>query len=235
MKYKWTHIEVPKWKCLPRPAGEGSLPPDYPHYLQVAHCSFFHLLFLARSLCGALPSLPLFMQPQVTEAVCVGVQLLTAQKPINRPGWWKGKFVFPQVSSVAQSCPTLCDPHGLQHTRLLSLSPTTGVYSNPCPLSQWFHPTISSSVIPFSFCLQSFPALGSFQMSQFFTSGGHSTGVSASASVLPVNFQDWFPLGWTGWISLQSKGLSRVFSNTTVKSINSSEWKYYLKLLWSLL
>ena len=96
-------------------------------------------------------------------------------------------------------------------------SPTPRVYSDSCPLSQWCHPTILSSVIPFSSHLQSFPASGSFQMSQFFASGGHSIGVSASASVLPMNIQDWFPLGWTGWISLQSKRLSRVFSNTTVQ------------------
>ena len=101
-------------------------------------------------------------------------------------------------------------------------SPTPGIYSNSCPLSWWCHPIISSSAVPFSSCLQSFPASGSFPMSQFFTSGGQSIGVSASTSVLPVNIQDWFPLGWTGWISLQSKGLSRVFSNTTVQSINSS-------------
>ena len=107
-------------------------------------------------------------------------------------------------------------PHGLQHVR--PPCPTTpGVYSNSCPLTQWCHPTISSSVIPFSSCLQSFPASGSFQMSQFFVSGGQSIGVSASTSVFPMNIQDWFPLGWTGWISLLSKGLSRVFSNTTVQ------------------
>ena len=91
-----------------------------------------------------------------------------------------------------------------------------GACSNSCPLSQWCHPTISSSVIPFSSHLQSFPASGSFQMSQLFASAGQSTGVSASASVLPMNIQNWSPLGWNGWISLQSKGLSRVFSNTTV-------------------
>ena len=89
--------------------------------------------------------------------------------------------------------------------------------SNSCPLSQWCHPTISSSIVPFSSCLQSLPESGSFQMSQFFASGGQIIGVSASASVLPMNIQDWFPLEWTGWISLQSKGLSRVFSNTTVQ------------------
>ena len=99
-----------------------------------------------------------------------------------------------------------------------SLSVTTPrVYSNSRPLSQWCHPTISSSVVPFSSRPQSFPALWSFQMSQLFSSGGQSMGVSASASVFPMNIQDWFPLGWTGWISLQSKGLSGVFSNTTVQ------------------
>ena len=108
-------------------------------------------------------------------------------------------------------------PHGLQHARLPCPSPTPGTCSNSCPLSQWCHPTISPSVVPFSSCPQSFPALGSFQMSQFFTSGGQSIGVSASVSVPPMNIQYWFPLGWTGWISLQSKGLSRVFSNTTVQ------------------
>ena len=107
-------------------------------------------------------------------------------------------------------------PHGLQCTRLPCPSPTPGVYSNSCPLSWWCHQTISSSVVPYSSCLQSFPASGSFPMSQIFTSGGQSIEVSASASVLPMNIQDWFPLGWTGWISLQSKGLSRVF-NTTVQ------------------
>ena len=104
-----------------------------------------------------------------------------------------------------------------QHARSPCPSPTPGVYSNSCPLSQWCHLTISSSVVPFSSCLQSFPAWGSFPMSQLFASGGQSIGVSASTSVLPVNIQDWFPLGLTGWISLQSKGLSRVFSNITVQ------------------
>ena len=108
-------------------------------------------------------------------------------------------------------------PHGLEHSRSPCPSPTPRVYSNSCPLSRWCHPIISSSVIPFSSRLQSFPASGSFHMSQFFASGSQSIGVSASASVLPMNIQDWFLLGWTGWISLQSKGLSRVFSNTTVQ------------------
>ena len=108
-------------------------------------------------------------------------------------------------------------PHGLHHSRPPCPSPIPRAYSNSCPLSWWCHPTISSSVVPFSSCLQSFPTSGSFPMSQFFTSGGQNIGASATASVLPVNIQDWFLLGWTGWIFLQSKGLSRVFSNTTVQ------------------
>ena len=108
-------------------------------------------------------------------------------------------------------------PHGLQHTRPPCPSPPPGVHSDSCALSQWCHPTISSSLVPFSSCLQSFPASGSFQMSQFFASGGQSIGVSALTLVLPMNIQDWFPLGWTGWISLLSKGFSRVFSNATVQ------------------
>ena len=105
----------------------------------------------------------------------------------------------------------------LQHARPACPSPTPRVYPNSCPLSRWCHSTTSTSVIPFSSRPQSFPVSGSFQMSQLFASGGQSIGVSASTSVLPMNTQDWSPLEWTGWISLQSKGLSRVFSNTTVQ------------------
>ena len=112
-----------------------------------------------------------------------------------------GLFVTPWTAAHRPPCP----------------SPTPGVYSNSCPFGWWCNPTISSSVILFFSCPQSFPASWSFQMNQFFSSSGQSIGVSASASVLPVNIQDWFPLGWPGWISLQSKGLSRVFSNTTVQ------------------
>ena len=112
-------------------------------------------------------------------------------------------------------------PHGLQHARPPCPSPTSRAYSNSCPSSQGCHPTISSSVVPFSSCLQSFPASGSFQLSQFFTSGGQSSGVSGLASVLPMNIQNWFPLGLTVWISLLSKGLSRVFPNTTVQKHQS--------------
>ena len=126
-----------------------------------------------------------------------------------------------QLFQLSQLSPSVwsssLQPHGLQHARPPCPSPTPGVYSNSCPFSWWCHPTTSSSVIPFSSHLQSFPASGAFPMSQFFTSGGQSTGVSASASVLPMNVPDWFPLGGTGWISLQSKGLSRIFPNTTVQ------------------
>ena len=112
--------------------------------------------------------------------------------------------------------------HGLQHAKPPCPSPTPRVHPNSCPLSWWCHPTVSSSVVPFSSCPQSFPASGSLQMSQLFTSGGQSFGVSASTLVLPVNTQDWSPFRWTGWISLQSKGLSRVFSNTSVQKHHSS-------------
>ena len=123
-------------------------------------------------------------------------------------------------------------PHGLQHTRPPCPSPTPGVYLNSCALSRWCHPTISSSVVPFSSCLQSFPASGSFQVSQFFTSGGQSIRVSASASVLPMNTQNWFPLGWTGWVFLLSN--SQESSPTPqFKSINSSALSFlYSPLCW---
>ena len=126
----------------------------------------------------------------------------------------------PFISSVQFSRSVMSDslrPHGLQHARPPCPSPTPGVCPNSCPLSRWCHPTISSSVVPFSFHLQSFPGSGSFQISQLFTSDGQSLGVSASTSVLQMNIQDWFPLAWTDWISLQSKRLSRVFSKTTVQ------------------
>ena len=117
-------------------------------------------------------------------------------------------FATPWITARRASCP----------------SPTPRVHPNPCPSSQWRHPAISSSVVPFSSCPRSFPASGSFPMSQLFAWGGQRTGVSASALVLPVNTQDWSPLGWTGWISLQSKGLSRVLSNTTVQNHQFLSW-----------
>ena len=131
----------------------------------------------------------------------------------NNPEWELHSIVQFIRSVVSDSL----RPHGLQHARLPCPSPTPGVNSNSCPLSRWCHPTISSSVVPFSSCLQSFPTPGSFPTSQFLVLDGQSIGASASASVLPMNIQDWFPLGWTVWMSLQSKGLSRVFSNTTVQ------------------
>ena len=125
---------------------------------------------------------------------------------------WEGPcYVSVQFSRSVMS--DSLQPHGLQHARLPCPSPTPRVYSNSCPSSQWYHPTISSSVIPFSSCLQSFPASGSFPMSWFFTSDGQSIGVSASASVLPMNIQDWSPLGWTGWISLQYKRLKSLLQH----------------------
>ena len=133
---------------------------------------------------------------------------------------WTEEPGRPQSSSVQLSHSVVSDslwPHESQHARPPCPSPTPGVYPNPCPSSQWSHPAISSSVVPFSSCSKSLPASGSFPKSQPFTWGGQCIGVSASASVLPTNTQDWSPLGWTGWISLQYKGLSRVFSKTTVQ------------------
>ena len=135
--------------------------------------------------------------------------------------WWPitlNKSLYPY--SFQFSCSVVSDslrPHGLQQARPPSPSPTPRACSNSCPLRRWCRPIISSSVTGFSSCLQSFPPSESFQMSQFFASGGQSIGVSASASVLPMNIQDWFPLGWIGWISLQSKGLASVFSSTTIQ------------------
>ena len=143
-----------------------------------------------------------------------GLHLQKEASPKARP------LILSSFSSVQFSCSVMYDslqPHGLQHARLPCPSPSPGACSHSCPLSRWYHPTISSFVVPFSSCLHSFPASGTFQISQLFTPGGQSIGVSASASVLPMNIQDWFPLGWTGWISLHSKGFSRVFSNTTVQ------------------
>ena len=129
----------------------------------------------------------------------------------------KLKFTAHSVQFSSSVMSNSLQPHETQHTRLPCPSPTPRVYPNSSPLSRWCHSTISFFVIPFSSHLQSFPASGSLQMSQLFASGSRSIGVSASASVLPVNTQDWSPLGWTGWISLQSKGLSRVFSNTAIQ------------------
>ena len=147
----------------------------------------------------------------------------------SNTGWWLRTWIQKNprwnlaLPCIRQVCHFVCSvvsnsswPHGLQDTRLPCPS-IPGACSNSCPLSWWYYPTISSSVVPFSSCLQSFSALGSFPMSQFLTSGGRSTGLSASVSVLPMNIQDWFPLGWMGLISFLSKRLSRVFSNITVQ------------------
>ena len=156
-------------------------------------------------LCGRQNNVPsrdvhiLILDPVMLFCVCVCVCSLARSV----------QFIHSVVSNTLW-------PHGLQHARLPCPSSAPRAYSNSCPSSRWCHPTISSSGITFSSCLQCFPASVSFPVSQFFTSGGQSIGVSASASVLPMNIQDWFPLGWIGWISLSSKGLSRVFFNTTV-------------------
>ena len=149
-------------------------------------------------------------------SICIGRQIpyhwAAKEAPLMD---FKSYFYYVQFSRSVVSDSLW--PHEPQHARPPCLSPTLGVHPNPCPLTQWCHQAISSSVIPFSSCPQSSPASGSFQMSQLFASGGQSSGVSASTSVLPMKTQDWSSLGWTGWISLQSKGLSRVFSNTTVQ------------------
>ena len=141
------------------------------------------------------------------------LQYSCLENPMNRGAWW----ATVQFSSVVQSYPTLCDPMNRSTPGFTVHHQLPGVHPKSCPLSWWCHPTISFTVVPFSSCPQSFPESGSFQMSQLFTSGGQSIGLSASTSVLVVNTQGWSPLGWTGWIFLQSKGLSRVFSNTTVQ------------------
>ena len=136
-----------------------------------------------------------------------------------------GSIILPSISSVQFSWSIVSDylwPHGLQHARPPCPSPTPGVYSKSCPLSQWCHPTISSSVIPFFSCLQSFPGSETFQKSQFFASGGQSIGVSTSTSVFPMNTQDWSPLGWTGWISLSPRDSQESSPTPQFKSINSS-------------
>ena len=149
-----------------------------------------------------------------------GVTLMARTESMHKPkSMFSRHRYLCSLNSVQFSRAVMSDslqPQELQHARPPCPSPNPRVHPNPCPLSQWSHPTISSSVIPFCSFPQSFPASGSFQMSQLFASGGQSIGVLASASVLPMNSQDWSPSGWTGWISLQSKGLSRVFSNTTV-------------------
>ena len=169
------------------------------------------------------------ISPSVSHAI---VPVLLCPGNCLAPSREKGYFMFPlspclmlkpfisKSSSVQFSrsvVPDILWPHGVQHSSLPCPSPAPSIYPKACPLSQRCHPTISSSVVPFFSRVQSFPASGSFPMSQFFAPGGQSIGVSDSTSVLLMNIQDWFPIGWTGWVSLLCKGLSRVFSNTTVQ------------------
>ena len=152
------------------------------------------------------------------KAVLLNYVMLEYFKYTNlRNKWMHGIIKLYSVQFSRSVVSESLRPHESQHARSPCPSQTPGVYSNSCPPSRWCHPTISSSVIPLSSQLLTFPASESFPMSHFLASSGQSIGVSASTSVLPMNIQDWFPLGWTGWISLQSKGLSRVLSNTTVQ------------------
>ena len=151
---------------------------------------------------------------QSTDNIYVGPIMLLFRYFLLWALFWSFGYLVQFSHSIMSNS---LQPHEPQHTRPPCPSPNPRVYPNSCPLSRWCHLTISSSVIPFSSCLQSFPTSGSFQMGQFFPWGGQNIGISASTSVLPMNTQDWFPLEWTGWISLQSKGLSRVLSNTTVQ------------------
>ena len=167
-----------------------------------------------------------YMTTGKTIALTIRTRLVGGR--LSKQGSLFMRFVFSSVQFSRSVMSNSLWPHGLQHTRPHCPSPTPGVYSNSCPFSRWCHPNISSSAIPFSNHLQFFPASWYFQMSQLFTSGGERIGVSASASALSMNIQDWSPLGWTGWISLQSKGLSRVFSNTTVQ-----KYQYFgIQLSW---
>ena len=178
-------------------------------FSSLSHCTGYFCLYTMNRIsgfCVCIFGSRMIESLYETSLYIYGLSLL--QRGCSRAG-----FCVQFSCSVVSDCLWL---HGLQHAR------PPGVHSNSCPLSQWCHPTISSSVVPFSSCLRSFSASGAFPMSQFFSSGDQSIGVSASTSVLPMNTQDWFPLGLTGWISLQSKGLSRVFSNTTVLKHQSS-------------
>ena len=184
-----------------------------------------------------LPGLPALIQWIINptcSVIDVFLVVFSWRTRIKAVQFSQPEFQFSSIQSF--SCVCFFAAHGLQHARLPCQSPTPGAYSNTCPSSWWCHPTISFSVVPFSSCLQFSPALGSFPMNQFFASGGQSSGVSATASVLPMNIQNRFPLGWTGWSSFQSKGLLRVFSNTTVQKhqffngqpslwSNSRHWK----------
>ena len=160
-----------------------------------------------------------FSKVHILPLFLVWINNLGIKTPLKSYSWvlWAWNIFYVSVRFSHSVVSNSLWPHGLQHARLPCPSPIPRAYSNSCPSSRWCHPTISSSVIPFSSHLQSFPASGSFLISHLFKSGGQSVGASALASVLPKNIQNWLPLGLTGWISLQPKGLSRVFSNTTVQ------------------
>ena len=205
----WSGLPFPYPGNLPNP-GIESRPLTFPALVR-------GLIYPPLSSTSLYPPHSLLLRSSQKDALSVRRKL-----SINRSCYTRSLLIFctwtVQFSSVPQSCLTLCDPNGLKHAGPPCPSPPTpGVHSNSCPLSWWCHLPTSSSVDHFSSCLQSFPASGSFQMNQFFESGSQSIGVSASTSVLPMNTQDWSPLGWTGLISLQAKELSRVFSNTTVQ------------------
>ena len=173
---------------------------------QAAELDFESRTHWHQSLCGSSSPAPALVSKYLDTAVILA-------------GFWQSLFCLNR-NSVQFSHSVVSNSlwsRGLQYSRPPCPSPTPGVHSNSCPLSRWCHPTISSSVVPFSSHLQSYPVSGSFPMSQFFIAGCQSIEISASTSVLPMNTQDWSPLGWTGWISLQSKGLSNIFSNTTVQ------------------
>ena len=196
----WLYSSLPLWKlCEPCCQGNGEAEPgSCPHGLTPYPIgqnlvTWTHLTARKAGKCSLYGDIPILSYKSPME---LGKDQFSSVQLFSRVWLWS---------------------HGLQHARPPCPSPTPRVYPNSCPLSRWCHPTISSSVVPFS-CLQSFPASGFFPMSQFFASSGQSIGVSASISVLPMNIQDWFPLGWTGWISLQSKGLSRIFSNHSSKA-----------------
>ena len=169
------------------------------------------------SLAHLFIKLPLYRFPDAIFKIALKVMNRSIKFVINIHLYIQFDFQFSSFSRVR----LFATPWTAAYQASLSINNSQRACSNSCPSSRWCHPTISSSVVPFSSCLQSFPALGSFQMSQFFTLGSQSIGVSASTSVLPMNIQDWFPLGLTGWISLLSKRLSRAFSNTQFKSISS--------------
>ena len=218
-------VSDPLWPCRLWPArllcqGWGF---SRQEYWSVLGNTVFHILLEHYISCcpsRQLPWVPGAARTPVTQAaappphLAIKGQTQVLQGSLRSKPQWTTHMQFSTVKSLSS---VRLRPQGLQQARPLCPLPTSRVYPNSCLLNQWYHPTMSTSVVPFSTCPQSSPASVSFQISQFFASGSQSIGVSASSSVLPMNTQDWSPLGWTGWISLQSKRLSRVFSNTPVQ------------------